>query len=102
MVREPEGFYHCNSRLRLPKILLLVSEIVWVSAGKSWTQKAQLNEWEGKKSHGSSDGARAPQLQQQAGSVARASGQARQPEELLEQLPVDLSSRTNFHVKKRT
>lgn len=39
---------------------------------------------------------------QQAGSVAHFSGQASQPEELLEQCPIDLSSGTNFHVKKRT
>lgn len=38
---------------------------------------------------------------QQAGSVAHFPGQASQPEELLEQCPIDFSSATNFHVKKR-
>jgi len=39
---------------------------------------------------------------QQAGSVAHLPGQASKQVELLEQLPIDLSSGTNFPVKKRT
>lgn len=39
---------------------------------------------------------------QPAGSVAPFPGQASQPEELLEHCPIDLSSGTNFRVKRRT
>lgn len=75
---------------------------VWSVQGRLWSKMLSWTNEKELQTITTSAVMEASTSRQQAGSMAHFSGQASQPEELLEQCPIDLSSGTNFHVKKRT
>lgn len=97
--RTPKHHFHLSG-LSQAQALLLAPGRVWSVQGRLWSKKLGQMRRSYKQPHGV---VMEPSTsRQQAGSVARFPGQASQPEELVEQCPTDLSSGTNFHVKKRT